>query len=161
MTNKCHFLPRESSTHTNETPDGLWRDRARDVDSCSMRHRFWKRVLAGVSGLWVLFVLSGVAPVHGCGFQKPDHGMASGAGASMHHMHHGAPGHSHAPTECHCIGICCPATHVSSLPSTPIALAVTAAVVIRHAVPPAPVERRAPVSDVVLPPPLGPPSILG
>jgi hypothetical protein len=126
-----------------------------------MRHRLWKRVLAGVSGLWVLFVLSGVAPVHGCGFQEPGQRMAHGAGASMHHMHHGAPADSKAPIECYCIGICCPAAHAGSLPSAPVVLSVAAVVVTRHALPSAPVERRTPVSDVVLPPALGPPTILG
>jgi hypothetical protein len=126
-----------------------------------MRHRLWTRVLAGISGVWVLFVLSGVAPVHGCGFQAPGQRMAHGAGASMPHMHHGAPGDSKAPTECYCVGICCPAAHAGSLPSAPIVLTVTA-IAIRPAAPPAPVERRAPVSDgVVLPPALGPPSLLG
>lgn len=135
-----------------------------------MRRPGWYRALTGILGVWLIATVSGVAlqacPEHGGGWLAGSDGLAS-----THATHHGAPVQgtdaSHNPHQapdhqghqCTCPGVCCvmgavtaPAGRLVALPVVPVSLA---------AVPPH-VERDAPrraAPDVVLPLPLGPPTL--
>lgn len=119
-----------------------------------MRRRPWVRVVASVTGLWFLFLVDGPGP-HNCAL----HDGVAHAGMAHGDMTHGAPNGSKAPKQCSCMGTCCsvavlnvPSGRLVSLPVVPVAVVATVT---------DPTSRIAPraAPDVLLPPPLGPPSL--
>lgn len=123
-----------------------------------VRRPFYQRVFAAVIGLWVLFIISGPTPVHGCAVHDwMGHAGAMPMHGSMSHGHHDSRQHRDDPASCTCIGSCsviaavdCPLGRLVAVPVVPVTVVVLTL---------DPTQRVAPTAapDVLLPPPLGPP----
>ena len=93
------------------------------------RRARWIRPLSALFALWFAFVIGDPGLLHACPMHG-DHGMAhsaASAGGAYHMMHaaHDAAGHAtshdashHGKTaQCTCVGQCCVASAVASLPT--------------------------------------------
>lgn len=144
-----------------------------------MRRAWWQRALAGVLGVWFTTTVTGLTlpacPEHGGGMLSIAQGaqQESMAEGTAHHMGHhaatdvasldkSAPGAGHHDQhghQCTCPGLCCATCAVTFAPARVISIpAVRATVVAGSVVESLDGAPRAP-PDVVLPLPLGPPTL--
>ena len=114
----------------------------------------WRRLLATLTGTWVLVIAASPVPLWSC----PEHGSHHAAMShDMGHMDHHAPAsHSH---QCTCPGCCCGVAAVSLTPGRLVSLPVVPVAIVAQATTPTlgPPRERAP--HLRLPLPLGPPAI--
>jgi hypothetical protein len=89
----------------------------------------WTRPVAALFALWFAFVLGDPGLLHACPMHG-GHGAAHASAAASHdmaamHGEHGAPGSTtshegsshHGNTQCTCVGMCCAAPAVATLPT--------------------------------------------
>jgi hypothetical protein len=134
-----------------------------------VRRSACSRVATAVMTAWLTFNIADPAglhahcPVHGAG------GGAHSASAHFHGSHARHHGHGPAPVshhesdpaqhQCCCFGACCCAAALTVTPDRLVALPVVPVVVVRPTVARTDEAPRITRSDVVLPPPVGPPSL--
>jgi hypothetical protein len=125
----------------------------------------WRRVLAALTGVWVLVILTSPVALWSC----PAHGDAHGTmGAMPHDMSHMAgQAHEHGPAQsghqhsnqCTCPGCCCGVAAVGLAPGRLVSLPVIPVAIVAQTPAPALGAPRDVTTHLRLPLPLGPPAI--
>jgi hypothetical protein len=121
----------------------------------------WRRVLAALTGAWVLVILTSPVALWSCPAHGDQHAAMAHDMAQMHlpqGPHDAGHGHQHSH-QCTCPGCCCGVAAVGLTPGRLVALPVVPVTIVAQTPAPALGAPRNTQTHLRLPLPLGPPAI--